>query len=104
MEQTSSVSYPNVLVLRYLRKTGQVAPEVAMKAHGFVNAGYQRLLTFESPTGGFNWWGNGEAGNVVLTGLGIQQFEEMSKVQEVDRGIIERSRRWLASKQRQAGS
>jgi uncharacterized protein YfaS (alpha-2-macroglobulin family) len=104
MEQTSSVSYPNVLVLRYLRKTGQVAPEVAMKAHGFVNAGYQRLLTFESPTGGFNWWGNGEAGNVVLTGLGIQQFEEMSKVHDVDRGIIDRSRRWLASKQGPDGS
>ena len=50
MEQTSSVSYPNVLVLRYLRKTGQVAPEAQMKAHKFVNLGYQRLLNFESPT------------------------------------------------------
>lgn len=104
MEQTSSVSYPNVLVLRYLRKTGQVAPEVAMKAHQFVNLGYQRLLTFESPTGGFNWWGNGEAGNVVLTGLGIQQFDEMSKVHDVDRGIIDRSRRWLAKQQAADGS
>ena len=104
MEQTSSVSYPNVLVLRYLRKTGQVAPEVKMKAHQFVNLGYQRLLTFESPTGGFNWWGNGEPGNIVLTGLGIQQLDEMSKVHEVDRGIIDRSRRWLASKQAADGS
>ena len=104
MEQTSSVSYPNVLVLRYLRKTGQVAPEVKMKAHQFVNLGYQRLLTFESPTGGFNWWGNGEPGNVVLTGLGIQQFDEMSRVHEVDRGIITRSQRWLARKQAADGS
>ena len=104
MEQTSSVSYPNVLVLRYLRKTGQVAPEVAMKAQQFVNLGYQRLLTFESPTGGFNWWGNGEAGNVVLTGLGIQQFDEMSRVHGVDRGIIDRSRSWLARKQAADGS
>jgi len=104
MEQTSSVSYPNVLVLRYLRETGQDAPEIAMKAEHFVNTGYQRLLTFESPTGGFNWWGNSEPGNVVLTGLGIQQFEEMSKVHSVDRGIIERSKRWLASKQASDGS
>jgi uncharacterized protein YfaS (alpha-2-macroglobulin family) len=104
MEQTSSVSYPNVLVLRYLRKTGQVAPEVQMKAHQFVNLGYQRLLNFESPTGGFNWWGNQEKGNVVLTGLGIQQFEEMSKVHSVDRGIINRSRQWLARKQGKDGS
>jgi uncharacterized protein YfaS (alpha-2-macroglobulin family) len=104
MEQTSSVSYPNVLVLRYLRKTGQVAPEIAMKAHQFVNLGYQKLLTFESPTGGFNWWGNQDPGNVVLTGLGIQQFEEMSRVHTVDRGIIDRSRRWLAKQQAPDGS
>jgi uncharacterized protein YfaS (alpha-2-macroglobulin family) len=104
MEQTSSISYPNILVLRYLRKTGQVAPEVAMKAHELINLGYQRLLTFESPTGGFNWWGNGEPGNVVLTGLGIQQFEEMAHVHSVDRGIINRSRAWLARKQNADGS
>ncbi len=104
MEQTSSVSYPNVLVLRYLRESGQDVPQVAMKAEGFVNLGYQRLLNFESPTGGFNWWGNTEPGNVVLTGLGIQQFSEMSKVHNVDRGIIDRSRRWLAGKQAADGS
>lgn len=104
MEQTSSVSYPNVLALRYLRETGQDVPEIALKAENFVNLGYQRLLNFESPTGGFNWWGNTEPGNVVLTGLGIQQFDEMSKVHDVDRGIIERSKRWLASKQAADGS
>jgi len=75
-----------------------------MKADHFVNLGYQKLLTFESPTGGFNWWGNTEPGNMLLTGLGIQQFEDMSKVHEVDRGIIDRSKRWLASKQNSDGS
>ena len=104
MEQTSAISYPNVLALRYLKETGQVAPKIAMKAEHYVNVGYQRLLTFESPTGGFNWWGNNAAGNVVLTGLGIQQFEAMSKVHDVDRGIINRSRSWLAKKQAQDGS
>ena len=104
MEQTSSISYPNVLALRYLKETGQVAPKIAMKAEHYVNVGYQRLLTFESPTGGFNWWGNGAPGNVVLTGLGIQQFQEMSKVHDVDQRVIERSRRWLASKQAADGS
>ena len=104
MEQTSAISYPNVLALRYLKETGQVAPKVAMKAEHFVNVGYQRLLNFESPSGGFNWWGNNAAGNVVLTGLGIQQFQAMSKVHDVDRRIIHRSRQWLAGKQGQDGS
>jgi len=103
MEQTSSMAYPNVLALRYLRETGQVAPEIEMKATQFVNAGYQRLLTFESPSGGFNWWGDSEPGNMLLTGFGIQQFEDMSRVHEVDRGIIDRSRKWLASKQSSDG-
>jgi hypothetical protein len=75
-----------------------------MKAEQFVNLGYQKLLTFESPTGGFNWWGNTEAGNTLLTGFGIQQFEDMAKVHNVDRGIIERSKRWLAGKQSADGA
>ena len=104
MEQTSSISYPNVLVLRYLKESGQVAPKIAMKAEHFVNVGYQRLLNFESPTGGFNWWGNNAPGNVVLTGLGIQQFQAMSKVHDVDRRVIARSRSWLANKQAKDGS
>ena len=75
-----------------------------MKAKQYVNAGYQKLLTFESPTGGFNWWGDTAAGNMLLTGFGIQQFEDMAKVHDVDRGIIDRSRRWLAKKQNADGS
>jgi len=90
--------------MRYLRETGQVAPEIAMKAEEFINLGYQRLLTFESPSGGFNWWGNAEPGNMLLTGFGIQQFEDMSNVYDIDRGIIERSRRWLATRQNPDGS
>ena len=91
-------------MLRYLRETGQVAPKIEMKASHFVNLGYQKLLTFESPTGGFNWWGNNEPGNMLLTGFGIQQFEDLAKVHQIDRGIIERSKRWLARKQNKNGS
>ncbi|MBM4371574.1 MAG: hypothetical protein FJ098_07965, partial [Deltaproteobacteria bacterium] len=53
-EQTSSSAWPNVLALRYLRDTEQVTPELEMQALQYVNAGYQRILTFECPSGGFN--------------------------------------------------
>jgi uncharacterized protein YfaS (alpha-2-macroglobulin family) len=46
-EQTSSTTYPNVLVLDYLKTTNQAAPEVQMKAEEYINLGYQRLTTFE---------------------------------------------------------
>ena len=46
-EQTSSTTYPNVLVLDYLKTSGQVSPEVQMQAEEYINLGYQRLTTFE---------------------------------------------------------
>ena len=46
-EQTSSTTYPNVLVMDYLQTTGQASPEVQFKAEEYINLGYQRLTTFE---------------------------------------------------------
>src|SRR5690606_19661676 len=47
-EQTSSTTYPNVLVLDYLETTGQINPQVRLQAEQYINLGYQRLLTFET--------------------------------------------------------
>jgi 5-hydroxyisourate hydrolase-like protein (transthyretin family) len=56
MEQTSSSAYPNVLVVDYLKKTRTASPQIMMTAENYLNVGYQRLLTFERPGGGFDWW------------------------------------------------
>ena len=56
-EQTSSSTYPNVLALDYMKRTNKLTPEVHAKAEGFIANGYQRLLTFEVPGGGFSWFG-----------------------------------------------
>ena len=58
-EQTSSSTYPNVLALDYMKRTKKLTPEVHAKAEGFIANGYQRLLTFEVPGGGFSWFGTG---------------------------------------------
>src|SRR3989442_1055330 len=60
MEQTSSAAYPNVLVADYVKKARVANPQILMKAEQHLNVGYQKLLTFERPGGGFDWWGNGE--------------------------------------------
>ena len=58
-EQTSSTTYPNVLVLDYLKATNQAAPESQLKAEEYINLGYQRLTTFEvGSTGGFSLFGD----------------------------------------------
>ncbi|MEM1295211.1 MAG: alpha-2-macroglobulin family protein [Verrucomicrobiota bacterium] len=93
-EQTSSTTYPNVLVLNYLRETKQAKPELEMKALDFIAQGYQRLLSYEVDGGGFDWFGNPPAHN-ILTAYGLMEFVDMAKVYEVDPSVIERTKRWL---------
>jgi len=102
-EQTSSVTYPNILVLDYMKSTGKITPEIQMKAEGFVNAGYQRLLSYEVPGGGFEWFGKAPAHN-VLTTYGLVEFYDMSKVHDVDPNIITRTQEWLVKQQHEDGS
>lgn len=102
-EQTSSVTYPNVLVLNYMRSTRQSTPEIQMKAEQYINIGYQRLLSYECKSGGFEWFGN-DPGNQVLTAYGLLEFGDMVKVYEVDPAVIKRTQDWLASKQGKDGS
>lgn len=102
-EQTSSTTYPNVLALAYMKRTGQITPEIEIKARKHINTGYQRLLTFEVEGGGFDWFGHPPA-NETLTAYGILEFTDMAQVHNVDRAIIDRSMSWLLSKQTVQGT
>ena len=102
-EQTSSSTYPNVLALDYMKRTKKLTPEIHAKAEGFIANGYQRLLTFEVPGGGFSWFGQAPA-NKILTAYGLMEFNDMSKVSEVDSRLIERTGDWLARQQQADGS
>jgi uncharacterized protein YfaS (alpha-2-macroglobulin family) len=102
-EQTSSATYPNVLALDYMRRTKKLTPEIHAKAEGFVATGYQRLLTFEVPGGGFSWFGNAPA-NKILTAYGLMEFHDMAKVYDVDPQVIARTSDWLVRLQQPDGS
>jgi uncharacterized protein YfaS (alpha-2-macroglobulin family) len=82
-EQTSSSTYPNVLVLDYLKASKKLTPEIQAKAEGYISLGYQRLVTFEVQGGGFSWFGEAPA-NKILTAYGLMEFSDMSRVHEVD--------------------
>lgn len=102
-EQTSSTTYPNILILSYLQKTHQVNPAIQMRAEQYISIGYQRLVTFEVQGGGFSWFGNPPA-NQVLTAYGLLEFSDMAKARDIDPQIISRTQKWLAGKQRADGS
>src|SRR5947209_136525 len=94
MEQTSSAAYPNILVADYVKKARVANPQILMKAEQYLNVGYQKLLTFERPGGGFDWWGNGEP-LVWLSAYGLQEFNDMAKVYPIDKGVLTRTQAWL---------
>jgi uncharacterized protein YfaS (alpha-2-macroglobulin family) len=102
-EQTSSTTYPNVLVLDYLKSTGQASPESQLKAEEYINLGYQRLATFEVDGGGFSLFSDAPADR-MLTAYGLQEFSDMNRVYPVDEAIISRAADWLLSSQMDDGS
>jgi len=60
--------------------------------------GYQKLTTFETDTGGYEWFGE-SPGHEALTAYGLMQFNEMKKVLgEVDQGMIDRTTDWILGK------
>lgn len=102
-EQTSSTTYPNVLLLDFLRRTKAASPAVEAKAKAYIDEGYQRLLSFEVPGGGFDWFGRGPA-NTVLSAYGLVEFHDMSRLRPVDEEMMARTRSFLYSAQRSDGS
>jgi hypothetical protein len=97
------VTYPNVLVLDYLKKTQKLTPETQLKAERFIGLGYQQLLTFEVPGGGFSLFG-GPPASVNLTAYGLLEFHDMAEVYPVDSALLERTARWLMERQQYDGT
>ena len=101
-EQTSSTTFPNLLVLQLLQGRKGMA-ETRKRAKELVGLGYQRLLSYEVTGGGFSWFGESPA-NQVLTAYGLVEFADMAEVYPTDPDVVARTRRWLASKQNEDGS
>jgi hypothetical protein len=97
------VTYPNVLVLDYMQTTGNANPELQMQAESYVGTGYQRLLTFEAPGGGFSLFGEPPA-DLFLTAYGLMQLNDMAQVYPVDQAVIERAAKWLLERQEDDGT
>jgi len=102
-EQTTSVTYPNIMVLDYMKSSGKITPDIQMKAEYYINLGYQRLVGFEVPGGGFSLYGNAPASQ-WLTAYGLMEMTDMNKVYPIDENIIERSKNWLLKHQQSDGS
>ena len=94
-----------VLATAYMRRTGQIRPDVEALARKQIEVGYQRLLGFEvrREPGGFDWWGKPPA-NLFLTAYALLEFHAMAEVHPVDPALLARITKWLLDKQRADGS
>lgn len=97
-EQTSSSTYPNVMILNYLREAGKSNPDIEAKALEYIHKGYKRLVSFETSENGFEWFGKTPP-HETLTAFGLLEFTEMKKVYpKVDEAMIARTKEWLLSR------
>lgn len=104
-EQTTSSAWPNVLVTEYMTETKQITPAIQLKAQALMSAGYQRLLTFEHPGGGYSWFGTQDpAPFLSVTAFGLMEFADMAQVQQVDDAMLKRTHDWLVAQQQSNGS
>ena len=94
-EQTSSATYPNVMVLQYLNATGKSNPAIEKQALDYIEEGYKRLISFETKEGGFEWFGKTPP-HQTLTAFGILEFTEMKAVYpDVNQEMLDRTLKWL---------
>ena len=82
-----------------------ITTEIEMKAMEYINAGYQKILTFECESGGFNWWEGDNPGNPILTALAIMMLTDTKNIYDtIDESVILRSAEYLASVQKSDGA
>ena len=101
-EQASAAAYLNVATLKHLRENGVADPAMTRRAKDLLATGYERLVGYESPTGGYEWFG-GDPGHEALTALGLMEFRDIADVYDVDPGMIERTAQWLLNRRDDAG-
>jgi uncharacterized protein YfaS (alpha-2-macroglobulin family) len=97
-EQTSMSSYPNILVRNYLKTVGVADATLEARANKLIDKGYRKLISFETPQNGYEWFG-GAPGHEALTAYGLLQFTDMKTVYaQVDGAMMQRTSQWLLNK------
>jgi uncharacterized protein YfaS (alpha-2-macroglobulin family) len=93
-EQTSSTTYPMTMAQQYFQSHSGVDPKLVASAREKLEAGYKRLIGFETKEKGYEWFGEAP-GHEALTAFGLMHFMDMKQVREVDAEMLARTREWM---------
>lgn len=102
-EQTSSSTYPNILILKYLKESGKSNPEIEKRALDLIQRGYNRLIGFETAENGFEWFGKTPP-HEALTAYGLLEFTDMKEFITVDSKMMERTKKFLLKRRNGKGT
>lgn len=102
-EQTSAATYSDLLVEEFLRREGRLTPELERRSARLLSLGYQRLVGFEVNGGGFEWFGRAPS-NQVLSAFALMEFSDLRRGIAVEPALLERTQRFLLSRQQTDGS
>ncbi|GAB0177414.1 alpha-2-macroglobulin-like [Grus japonensis] len=104
-EQNMVLFAPNIYVLDYLNKTGQLSEEVKSKAIGYLVSGYQRQLKYKHWDGSYSTFGPryGQVGNTWLTAFVLKSFAQARPYIFIDEKHIQEALVWLTQKQKENG-
>ena len=105
-EQTISSTYPNLMILHYLKSRGDnlsvPLQKVIAPANRYLREGYERLLGYSVETGGFSYWGRGNA-DLALTAYALRFLNDSSAFIKVDEEILEDTRKFIIRQQQSDG-
>lgn len=104
-EQNMILFAPNVFVMRYLKETGQIKPEIVAKAEKLMLTGYQRELTYRRSDGSFSAFGQQDAeGSLWLTAFVLKTFAQARGLIFIDESVLQAAGDWITGHQRSDGS
>ena len=104
-EQTMIRMAPNTEMLRYLKQTDQLTPEIRAKSEFLMQTGYQRELTFQRTDGSFSAFGNSDPeGSLWLTAFVLMTFSGARELMTIDETVMDRTADWIVGHQAGDGS
>uniref|UniRef100_A0A1I8AIS1 NTR domain-containing protein n=1 Tax=Steinernema glaseri TaxID=37863 RepID=A0A1I8AIS1_9BILA len=101
-EQNMVTLVPNIVVLRYLKATNRANTLIESKAIKYMEAGYQRELTYKRDDNSFSAFGTSDShGSTWLTAFVVRSFKQAQKFVFVDDSVLQKSMNFLISQQQQ---
>ena len=115
-EQTTSSTYPSLMLLRLLKHSGVASHPRSGEAAKYLEEGLSRLAGYRGGDGSFTYWGNGP-GDLSLTAYVLRfltdakelsgtddRFSSSVKPAPVEDSVIQSANAWLAGRQAPDGS